>query len=305
MQSKKFVLAEKKITSPELLDKFVSGTTYQVIMNFIRALQASIKGKKRSDVPKSTNECILGFDKLFAELNRLLTDTPPFKDSQRFGNKAFRVWYEKLGNEYENLIKTTILKSNADDGLVLELKSYFLDCFGSGKRIDYGTGHELNFLCILLILFDTGYYKEEDFPAIVLDVFFNYILFVRKVQVTYNLEPAGAHGVWGLDEYHFLPFLFGAAQLINHPDILPSSIHDDSIIRDNEDEYLYLSCIKYVKSVKKGGAFAEYAPMLDSISGVPNWEKVAKGLVKMYEDEVLKKFVVVQHFYFGSVLAFK
>ena len=299
----KFVATSKKITHPDLLNTFLNGKTYALIMNYIKMLQNSVKGKSNSQVQKSTNPCFLGLEKLFDQLDVFFNEIPLSTKEQRFGNTAFKVFRDKVEKNYDDLLKL-VLVPKYDSGLALELKNYLLDCFGSYQRLDYGTGHELNFLCFILVLFCCGYYKETDFSAIVVHIFFRYIAFVRKIQVHFQLEPAGAHGVWGLDEYQFLSFLIGSAQLINNENITPSQAIDDDILEKYKDDYMYLSCIKHIKTVKHGGSFGEYAPLLYSITGVANWEKVAKGLVKMYEDEVLKKFVVMQHFYFGSILVF-
>jgi len=119
---------------------------------------------------------------------------------------------------------------------------YFSDSFGSNVRLDYGTGHELNFAQILFILYKLGLYCEDDFESLVHLIFYKYIFLCRKVQTVYWLEPAGSQGVWGLDDHHFLPFLFGAAELINHPEAkLPKSVQNMETVDDLAKDYMYMS----------------------------------------------------------------
>jgi serine/threonine-protein phosphatase 2A activator len=129
-----------------------------------------------------------------------------------------------------------------------EIKTYLLESFGSFERIDYGTGHELNFVAFLLCLFKLGLFKQEDFKSLINKVFQRYLLLMRKIQLIYVLEPAGSHGVWGLDDYQHLAFFFGASQLVkNERGYTPDSIHSEGTLLKEQDDYMYFGCIAFIK----------------------------------------------------------
>ena len=298
-----FCLAKKIGNKPGLIDKFILSPAYKNIVQFLYSIQSKIRGMKRSEVKPTNSECLLEFDNLYAKLEELYVKNPPKEGEEKYEDQVFKRYYDDLEKDYENIMNKTILKSDkTPKNLIIELKTYFMDSFGNPYRFDYGTGHELNYLCFLYILFKVGMYTEDDFPYLALNIFYKYIVFMRKLQTNYILEPAGARGVWGLDEYQFIPFIFGASQLIDNLEITPKGILDEYTLKTNKNEYIYLDCVDYIKSVKSGASFAEYAPILESITNAKNWEKIAKGLVKMYEDDVLKRYVIIQHFHFGSVL---
>jgi serine/threonine-protein phosphatase 2A activator len=46
-----------------------------------------------------------------------------------------------------------------------------------------------------------GIYSVNDFKPLINKVFQRYLVLMRKIQTFYFLEPAGSHGVWGLDDY--------------------------------------------------------------------------------------------------------
>lgn len=244
---------------------------------------------------------------LLSQLTKLIDLVPPFPGPRRYGNMACREWHTKLEsniNAWMHEYLAPLYKGDDLDGFINEVEWYLINAFGSKERLDYGTGHELNFLAFI-----TGLWKVGIIPLSTvqgdefLTMFAHYYNLARRLILTYTLEPAGSHGVWGLDDHFHIIYILGASQLLesSYSAVLPKFVNDRSVVFQYSSRNFYFNAIAFIYEVKKG-PFFEHSPVLYDISKIKTWEKILKGMTKMYQAEVFGKFPVVQHFYTGGVL---
>lgn len=220
---------------------------YYDIIGFINGISQAIQGKKLtvSLEPSAIPDNLV---KIFdVDLNKLLEETPPLDQPQRFGNKAYRVWFDKLKQNSLSLLQSALPEKFHP--ALIEINAYFLESFGNATRIDYGTGHELAFIMFLCALYKVKALTENDNLHTGLKVFNSYLVFVRRLQMTYRMEPAGSHGVWSLDDYQFVPFIWGSAQLAVNSPIEPHHFLEDDVIERYKNDYMFIGCIDYIKQV--------------------------------------------------------
>ncbi|EFE31092.1 uncharacterized protein ARB_01960 [Trichophyton benhamiae CBS 112371] len=287
---------------------------------------------------------------LLSKLESLIDEVAPDTGPRRFGNISFRKWCEEMESRAASImdecLPPEILQQKSEEEETVtakeELMAYLTGSFGSSQRLDYGTGHELSFLAFLACLWKLNGFAQAD-PGveergIVIGVIepyvspfylmhvpygllfsIRYLRLIRRLILTYTLEPAGSHGVWGLDDHSFISYILGSAQLsppIGPTDPTPtegslpnapatSDVTKSNIVEKERKSNMYFSAIGFIYDVKKG-PFWEHSPMLYDISGIKDgWGKINKGMIKMYNAEVLSKFPVVQHFPFGSLFVWK
>ncbi|CAI5446582.1 unnamed protein product [Caenorhabditis angaria] len=297
-----YIKPEKQIKNVFDLNPWYFSKAYKDYMDFLHALNQSVKGVKTTDDVKCNILC-MNFVEMLGNLDVWIDEIPlEAVEEQRFGNKAYRKFYEKLEKEAEGLLKTVLPETSYE--AMVEIVPYFVESFGNATRIDYGSGHEANFLIFLFCLKKLDIFKDEDDAAIVLRIFNKYLRVCRHLQTKFKMEPAGSRGVHALDDFQFAPFIFGSAQLIGQRSLVPDSYLKSNIVDLHAHQSLFLEAVQFINQTKTG-PFHEHSNQLWNISAVPNWNKVNEGMFKMYQGEVLKKFPVVQHFMFGSLVSFE
>lgn len=290
----------KELSLPEHIPHWEKSVAYRDLTGFILAVNEAVRGKKITE-EHLVSETIQKLSSLIDKLLIWVDEIPPIDQPQRYGNKAFRDFYKRLKDNAEDELRSVL--DEKYHKAVPEISVYLIEGIGNDTRIDYGTGHELCFVAFLCCLFKVGVLTQDDIVAVAFNVFEKYLKLVRKLQITYRMEPAGSQGVWSLDDFQFIPFIWGSSQLIGHKRILPKSFIKPEIAEGFAKDYMFLGCIQYINQVKTG-PFAEHSNQLWNVSAVANWEKVNSGLVKMYKAEVLAKWPVIQHFLFGSLLPY-
>ncbi|CCU81771.1 serine/threonine-protein phosphatase 2A activator 1 [Blumeria hordei DH14] len=335
LETHEFVKPTKKINDERDVSTFHTSGAYRDICLLILQLNMAMCPRKPSatleecqtwklDAPIELQQPVRQLQQLLQRCNDIIDEVPPDTGPRRFGNASFRKWHEVLELRARSLLQEylppSVLNCGSSSGsgddekvsVLDELTPYFMGSFGSSQRLDYGTGHELSFLAFLGCLWKLGGFSDEE--AETMTTSRNIVIGVMEPCVFPGLQdPAGSHGVWGLDDHSFIPYIFGSSQYCpaideneampeegSYPDTpSPTGISKKPIVDREREHNMFFSAVGFINDVKTG-PFWEHSPMLFDISGIrAGWGKINKGMIKMYNAEVLSKFPVsgLTHWY--------
>lgn len=270
----------RAIETPLDHNKFLASRPKKELLGFVIALNRSCTGRRR--IVEQVDDPLLCVLQTIKRRVHETTDAHAApRRRERFGNKSFR--------ELHSWLPSVVVTLGIEDGDVSnEVGGYLGASFGDPQRLDYGTGHETAFILFLYCLFKKRVLSQSRLgDGSLLRVLAEYFECCRIVQTVYNLEPAGSRGVWALDDYHCLSFLFGSAQHCGGDEI------EEKFGGEQDD--LFLTSYKYAVGENK-----QPSPILASLQDKP-WRKINTQILLYYEKQVLGKFVVARHILFGRI----
>lgn len=311
----------KKINTLKDVSQFKISQAYKNIVTFVDLLCEHIQGTGNKvfnqkyalehEVFKKCSELIDELEKRCEQTDLNLAQSA---GTLRFGHVAFREWFDDMKRTCKEFIDELVTLQ--DDNLKAELLTYLTESFGNRMRIDYGTGHELNFIIFTMglsyLVDQVG--GDSNLNQTKLKAFVThhgwdihslfaqkYLRLVRKVQTKFRLEPAGSRGVYNMDDFQFLPFLFGAAQLSGIKYIPANDFYNPDQVDMFKSDFIFLEAVDFILNNKRG-PFNEHSYTLWNFSNLGSWEKLFRRIRVKFTDDILEPFPIIQHFLFGKYI---
>ena len=172
----------KAINTPADLEVWMKSKGLGMLLTSLLTLTDSLTDTEiPKDIDPKIKHLIEVLNKLDDEINNFATARTE-KTNNRFGDPNVLKYHAWIVTQAPILLH--------DIGpLSVEANSYFCESYGS-SRLDFGSGHELNFLAFLIIQYKMNETKSFANQLIKV-VYARYIELVRKIIVSFNLEPAG------------------------------------------------------------------------------------------------------------------
>ena len=177
-----FIVPRKMINEGQDVSTFLVSLAYTDIMTFLMQLNRSMfpiatgsdaqrDAAAVQDMPPNESlfsDTIRRLRSLLEDLEQLIEAHPPDLGPRRFGNVSFRKWCEAVESAAPALLRAHVPVTSLDVHYTSdttpydELEAYLLGSFGSGQRLDYGTGHELSFLAFLGCMWKLGGFQNQE-----------------------------------------------------------------------------------------------------------------------------------------------
>jgi serine/threonine-protein phosphatase 2A activator len=122
-------------------------------MGFIESMNEGVRGKPLN-FPVTPSPVVDSILQVLEKIDAIIDDTPLNEQPQRFGNKAFATFYNRLCSKIEELLKEALPQKFHK--ALPEISVYVMESVGNSTRIDYGSGHELSFVMFMYCLFRIG-----------------------------------------------------------------------------------------------------------------------------------------------------
>lgn len=289
----------------DLLCESIEGTGSEIINN---------KYSLKSDIFKKCSDFLGVLERTCDD-----TDLNLARDAStlRFGHVAFREWFDNM----KSLCREFILKlpEFSSNQYKEELLTYLTESFGNRMRIDYGTGHELSFIIFTMGLCNFDQDVGGDNSSLIvtpekLKAFVSthgsdihslfahrYLRLCRRVQAKFRLEPAGSRGVYNMDDFQFLPFLFGSAQLSGKKYVNVDNFYQPEEVEQYKNDYILFEAVDFILNNKRG-PFNEHSYTLWGFTNLGSWSNIFRKIRMKFIDEVLRPLPIIQHFLFGEYI---